>query len=156
MSWPFLLWLISFLVVAALLGIVMYMLICLSDLENDFINPHDSTLRINKFLLPEMVLQGSLTALYLVTGRWFMFLFNVPLLLFHLRLYLRKEYLVDVTEVFNQLPYEKKLRLVKLFFYLAFFVLVIYRLVEAGVTFLLGEHAHVVQAKVLGNVAGSG
>eukprot|EP00271_Cylindrocystis_brebissonii_P021388 TRINITY_DN7579_c0_g2_i2.p1 TRINITY_DN7579_c0_g2~~TRINITY_DN7579_c0_g2_i2.p1 ORF type:complete len:142 (+),score=30.84 TRINITY_DN7579_c0_g2_i2:440-865(+) len=126
MSWPFLLWLISFLVVAALLGIVMYMLICLSDLENDFINPHDSTLRINKFLLPEMVLQGSLTALYLVTGRWFMFLFNVPLLLFHLRLYLRKEYLVDVTEVFNQLPYEKKLRLVKLFFYLAFFVLVIY------------------------------
>lgn len=34
---------------------------------------------------------------------------------------------MDVTEIFNQLSREKKHRLVKLFFYLFFFVFVIYR-----------------------------
>ncbi|KAL0042716.1 hypothetical protein WJX79_008546 [Trebouxia sp. C0005] len=36
---------------AGLLGIVMYSLISLSDLENDFVNPHDSSAALNKWVL---------------------------------------------------------------------------------------------------------
>eukprot|EP00897_Mesotaenium_endlicherianum_P006738 jgi/Mesen1/6092/ME000031S05365 len=146
MTWTFLLWLLSFVFFAALLGIDMYLLICLSDLENDFINPHDATSRINVWVFPEMALHGLLTACYLVTGRWLMWLLNMPLLLWHARLsvageleevtwfwYVRKEYRMDVTEVFSQLAYEKKHRLLKLFIYILLFIIVIYRWIEAAV-----------------------
>ncbi|KAL0049820.1 hypothetical protein WJX82_010520 [Trebouxia sp. C0006] len=46
-----LVWLLAFLMQAGLLGIVMYSLISLSDLENDFVNPHDSSAALNKWVL---------------------------------------------------------------------------------------------------------
>ncbi|KAK6162489.1 hypothetical protein DH2020_002330 [Rehmannia glutinosa] len=81
-------WLISFFIVIALLGIILYQLMCLADLEYDYINPYDSASRINKAVLPEFVAEGVL--------------------------YTRKRHLVDVTEIFNQLPWEKNVRLYKL------------------------------------------
>jgi hypothetical protein len=41
--------------------------------------------------------------------------------------YLKKQYLLDVTEIFNLLDREKKYRLVKLAFYLLLFFIVIYK-----------------------------
>jgi hypothetical protein len=41
--------------------------------------------------------------------------------------YLRRQHLVDVTEIFNQLDYEKTYRLLKLGFYLVLLLVVIYR-----------------------------
>eukprot|EP00850_Spirogloea_muscicola_P005883 SM000027S09664 [mRNA] locus=s27:628536:629875:+ [translate_table: standard] len=194
MTPAFALWLASFLAVAALLGIVMYMsdasaaaitwvqLICLSDLENDFINPHDSASRINLLVAPEAALHAGLSVLHLVTGRWVFALLNAPLVVYHARLWAalinpeagrrarppsrprpgpdgrsfgiggsggrwqRREHLVDVTEIFVQLPAAKKMRLLKLFFYLLLFVISIYKLVESTVYMLMEgdgvEHAH--------------
>eukprot|EP00850_Spirogloea_muscicola_P015876 SM000125S26081 [mRNA] locus=s125:283292:284582:+ [translate_table: standard] len=146
MTPAFALWLASFLAVAALLGIVMYMLICLSDLENDFINPHDSASRINLLVAPEAALHAGLSVLHLVTGRWIFALLNAPLVAYHARLWQRREHLVDVTEIFVQLPAAKKMRLLKLFFYLLLFVISIYKLVESTVYMLMEgdgvEHAH--------------
>ena len=58
-------------------------LICISDLESDFINPHDAARRINGFVHPELGLHGMLSVAFLLTGHWAMFLVNVPLILFH-------------------------------------------------------------------------
>lgn len=109
-------WLISFFLLIALLVIVTYQLMCLADLEFDYINPYDSSSRINRVVFPEFIVQGVLCLFYLVTGHWVMSLFSAPYLYYNVRLYRRREHLVDVTEIFNSLSWEKKQRLIKLFY----------------------------------------
>ncbi|XP_028762738.1 protein cornichon homolog 4-like isoform X1 [Neltuma alba] len=109
-------WLISFFLLIALLVIVTYQLMCLADLEFDYINPYDSSSRINRVVVPEFIMQGVLCLFYLVTGHWVMSLFCAPYLYYNVRSYRRREHLVDVTEIFNSLSWEKKQRLVKLFY----------------------------------------
>ncbi|KAF7828364.1 protein cornichon-like protein 4-like [Senna tora] len=109
-------WLISFFLLIALLVLVTYQLMCLADLEFDYINPYDSSSRINRVVLPEFITQGVLCLFYLVTGHWIMSLFCAPYLYYNVRSYRRREHLVDVTEIFNSLSWEKKQRLVKLFY----------------------------------------
>lgn len=61
-------------------------LMCLADLEFDYINPYDSASRINYVVLPEFVLQGVLSLLFLLSGHWFMFLFSTPVLYYNVKL----------------------------------------------------------------------
>ncbi|KAK8520871.1 hypothetical protein V6N12_004797 [Hibiscus sabdariffa] len=107
-------WLISFFVLISLLVLIVYQLMCLADLEFDYINPYDSSSRINKVVLPEFILQGLLCVFYLLTGHWVMSLLCAPYLYYNVRLYTQKKHLADVTEIFNTLPWEKKQRLFKL------------------------------------------
>uniref|UniRef100_A0A7C8ZWK6 Uncharacterized protein n=1 Tax=Opuntia streptacantha TaxID=393608 RepID=A0A7C8ZWK6_OPUST len=107
-------WLISFFVLIALIVIVVYQLICLADLEFDYINPYDSATRINQVILPEFITQAGLCLFFLVTGHWFMSLLCVPYLYYNVKMYMGNQHLVDVTEIFNQLNWEKKKRLFKL------------------------------------------
>ncbi|CAL0314288.1 unnamed protein product [Lupinus luteus] len=109
-------WLISFFLLIALLVLVTYQLMCLADLEFDYINPYDSSSRINTVVLPEFIIQGVLCFFYLFTGHWIMSLYAAPCLYFNVRLYRQGKHLVDVTEIFNLLSWEKKQRLVKLFY----------------------------------------
>ncbi|XP_004511643.1 protein cornichon homolog 4-like [Cicer arietinum] len=109
-------WLISFFLLIALLVLVTYQLMCLADLEFDYINPYDFSARINSVVVPEFIIQAVLSFFYIVTGHWVMSLLSVPYLYFNIRLYRQKKHLVDVTEIFNQLSWEKKQRLVKLFY----------------------------------------
>ena len=55
MNFTFLVWLLALLLTAALLGITMYTLISLSDLENDFVNPHDSSVSINRWVVRQLL-----------------------------------------------------------------------------------------------------
>ncbi|TYK19469.1 protein cornichon-like protein 4 isoform X1 [Cucumis melo var. makuwa] len=87
---------------------------CLADLEFDYINPYDSASRINKVIMPEFVAMGVLCLFYLLTGHWGMSMLCGPYIYYNVRLYLRRQYLVDVTEIFNMLNWEKKQRLFKL------------------------------------------
>ncbi|KAA8515942.1 hypothetical protein F0562_019121 [Nyssa sinensis] len=119
-------WLLSFFILVGVLGILLYQLMCLADLEFDYINPYDSALRINKVVLPEFVTQGTLCFLHLVTGHWLMFLLCLPYLYYNMRLYTRRRHLVDVTEIFNQLPWEKRLRIYKLVYLIAILCLSIF------------------------------
>ncbi|KAG6431820.1 hypothetical protein SASPL_109905 [Salvia splendens] len=107
-------WLLFFFILIALLVMIVFQLMCLADLEFDYINPYDSASRINKVVLPEFITQGVLCFLFLITGHWFMSLLCVPYLYYNVRLYLQRQHLVDVTEIFNLLNWEKKERLFKL------------------------------------------
>lgn len=109
-------WLSAFFLLIALLILVIYQLMCLADLEFDYINPYDSSSRINAVILPEFVLQGILCLLFLVSGHWMMFIFAAPMLYYNVRLYQRRKHLLDVTEIFSQLNDEKKRRLIKLIY----------------------------------------
>ncbi|KAK9984553.1 hypothetical protein SO802_034078 [Lithocarpus litseifolius] len=119
-------WLVSFFVLIALLVVIVYQLMCLADLEFDYINPYDSSSRINRVILPEFITQGVLCLFYLVTGHWFMSLISVPYLYYNVRQYLQRKHLVDVTEIFNLLHWEKKQRLFKLFYLIFLLFLTIF------------------------------
>ncbi|XP_077235537.1 protein cornichon homolog 4-like [Tasmannia lanceolata] len=110
------LWLFSFLLLIALLGILVFQLMCLADLEFDYINPYDLASRINSVVLPEFISQGVLCLLFLLSGHWVMFLLCVPNLYYNFRQYTRRQHLVDVTEIFNLLSWEKNQRLAKLIY----------------------------------------
>ncbi|XP_043700055.1 protein cornichon homolog 4-like [Telopea speciosissima] len=122
-------WLLSFFLEIALVGIIVYQLMCLADLEFDYINPYDSTRRINSVVFPEFFTQGILSFLFLVTGHWFMFLLCVPYLYYNVRMYMQRQHLVDITEIFNMLNWEKKQRLVKLAYLVIFLFLTIFWLI---------------------------
>ncbi|KAJ7962218.1 Cornichon [Quillaja saponaria] len=96
---------------------------CLVDVEFDYINPYDSASRINKIVLPEFFIQGVLCFILLISGYWFMFLISLPYLCYNVRLYMRKQYLVDVTEIYNQLKQEKMLRFIKISYLIVLFVI---------------------------------
>lgn len=77
--------------------------------------------------LPEFALQGTLTALLLLGRKWFGLLLHAPVAAFHARVFVRNEWRVDVTEIFQQSQREKLRRLVKLGVYFIGFLLVVFR-----------------------------
>ncbi|KAK4794105.1 hypothetical protein SAY86_012099 [Trapa natans] len=111
-------------------------LMCLADLEFDYINPYDSSSRINGVVLPEFIVQGVLCLFYLGTGHWVMCLLSVPYLYYNVNLYLQKQHLVDVTEIYNMLKWEKKQRLFKLGYLIILLLLSIFWMIMAA----LDEH----------------
>ncbi|MCD9638898.1 hypothetical protein HAX54_023070 [Datura stramonium] len=78
-------WLLFFFILISLLVMVVFQLMCLSDLEFDYINPYDSASRINGVVLPEFITQGVLCLLYLITGHWVMSLLCVPYMYYNYR-----------------------------------------------------------------------
>ncbi|XP_010277372.1 PREDICTED: protein cornichon homolog 4 [Nelumbo nucifera] len=126
MDWSLLSWLLSFFLLIALIGFIIYQLICLADLEFDYINPYDSARRINSVVFPEFGTQGALCTLFLISGHWFMFLLCLPYLYYNVRMYSRRQHLVDVTEIFNMLNWEKKQRLAKIVYLIVLVFLTIF------------------------------
>ncbi|KAI8558957.1 hypothetical protein RHMOL_Rhmol04G0136700 [Rhododendron molle] len=127
MAWEAILWAIFFLMNIGLIAFNLYQIVCLSDLEADYMNPFESSSRINAVVVPEFILHGVLCVLLLLTGHWIMFLFTLPIACYNASLFLKRQHLIDVTEVFRFLSAEKKYRIIKLGFYLVLFVLVIIR-----------------------------
>ncbi|THU67414.1 hypothetical protein C4D60_Mb05t24380 [Musa balbisiana] len=87
MAWELFLWLLAFAAAIALIGFSAYQLICLSDLEFDYINPYDLSSRINAVVVPEFMVQGTLCILFLLTWHWFPFLLMAPITYYHTKLY---------------------------------------------------------------------
>ncbi|CAI0388152.1 unnamed protein product [Linum tenue] len=116
--------------------LLLWMLFCVLNLgllaivfhAADQLDPFEATARVNKFVLPEFILQWILCFLFLVTGHWVMVLISLPIACFHLTLYLKRKHLIDVTEVFRSLDREKKQRVIKLGIYLVFLCITIFRL----------------------------
>mmetsp|Transcript_15204 Transcript_15204/g.45851 ORF Transcript_15204/g.45851 Transcript_15204/m.45851 type:complete len:157 (-) Transcript_15204:1873-2343(-) len=153
MAWTLLIYFIAFVIEAALMGIMMYQLIKLSDLENDFINPHDATAALNKVVFPEFGLQALMTLLMLLSGRWFIGSLHVLVLAFNVREVMLQRHHVDVTEVFRDLNRQKTIRNIKLALYVLIFVVVIYKLVETAVETLLTPEGRVHAAHIMKQAA---
>ncbi|CAI5489913.1 unnamed protein product [Closterium sp. Naga37s-1] len=116
-------------------------LVTLSDLQHDYINPHDSAASINRFLLPDMLAHAAVALLLLLFPPsllgLLLFALNVPLLLFHARCLLAGSYTVDVTEVFVQLPELRRLWQKKVALYCILVLPVVYRWVIAATHLLV-------------------
>ncbi|XP_073316890.1 protein cornichon homolog 1-like isoform X2 [Primulina huaijiensis] len=75
----------------------------------------------------------------LCSGHWIMFLLTLTPACYNLKLYLSRQHLIDVTEVFRVLNAEKKVRIVKLGFYVIFFAIVIAGLAFSVIHVVFGE-----------------
>ncbi|KAA8518226.1 hypothetical protein F0562_015700 [Nyssa sinensis] len=139
MAWDAILWVMFFFMTVALITLTLYQIICLADLEADYMNPYESSSRINAVVGPEFILHGVFCALFLVSGHWFMFLLTLPVTCYNTMLFMKRQHLIDVTEVFRFLSAEKKYRIIKLAFYLALFVIVVIRLVLSVMNAIIDE-----------------
>ncbi|GMN43068.1 hypothetical protein TIFTF001_012282 [Ficus carica] len=97
-------------------------LVCLVDLEYDYINPYDSASRINRAVLPEFITQGVLCFFLLITGHWAVLLLSLPYLYYNVTQYMQGKHLVDVTEIYRQLNPEKKKRFFKMAYLVILFI----------------------------------
>ncbi|XP_011033275.1 PREDICTED: protein cornichon homolog 1-like isoform X2 [Populus euphratica] len=127
--WNLIFWIICLLINFGLLAIVFYALLCLTDLEVDQMDPFVATANINRWILLEFALQAALSILLLFTGHWILFLVAVPLTCYHAMLFIRRQHLIDVTEVFRNLNTDKKHRMIKLGVYMIFFTVCVFRFV---------------------------
>ncbi|XP_012073032.1 protein cornichon homolog 1 isoform X2 [Jatropha curcas] len=139
MAWELLFWFLCLCTNFGLLAMLFYELLCLTDLEADQLNPFEATACINKWILPEFILQGVICVLLLLTGHWVIFLMEAPLTCYHVLLFMKREHLIDITEVFRNLNSEKKYRFIKLGIYLFFFALFMFRITLIAFLFIRNE-----------------
>ena len=148
-------WLSLFVFLGAGLGMNMYILVCLTDLQNDFMNPHDTANRINKLVKPEVLFHLVVVVITTAMRRFGLCLMHLPVLLYSLKLYSKKEIYVDVTEIFNVLDREKKIRGWKVVFFSIVFIITTYRLVEEVVHTMMTDSRRKIAAQVLRDAASS-
>ncbi|RAL51810.1 unnamed protein product [Cuscuta campestris] len=132
MAWEPISWLIFLFMDISLLCMNLYQIVCLSDLEADYLNPYESASRINNLVLKEFLLHGVFSISLLVTRHWFLFFLSLLPNYINAKKFLARQHLIDVTEVFRVIDSEKKIRVAKLAFYLIFFIIILIRSSIAG------------------------
>lgn len=65
------------------LAINIYVVVALTDLQHDFMNPHDAARKINRLLTSEIIAHASGCAFGFVSGHWVIAFANVPLVAWH-------------------------------------------------------------------------
>ncbi|XP_021361386.1 protein cornichon homolog 4-like isoform X1 [Mizuhopecten yessoensis] len=124
----------------ALLFLVVYFVITLSDLECDYLNATSCCSKLNKWVLPELIAQSVLAFFLLVTGHWILFLMYTPVTAWMVYKYVTKPSgnigLYDPTEIHNrhQLKTYLKENLIKLGSHLIFFFVFLYWMIISLLT----------------------
>uniref|UniRef100_A0A383VZH0 Uncharacterized protein n=1 Tax=Tetradesmus obliquus TaxID=3088 RepID=A0A383VZH0_TETOB len=155
MSPQLLVWVAAMILQSTLLGRNMYAIVCLTDLENDFINPFDLSSKMNRFVTHELVAHAVMAALLLLSGNWFSGACLAAVLAYMLHLHTHRLLHVDTTDAFRQLPQQKKQRFILLGAHLLLFVLVVYRLIETALLTLLTAEGRAMTKKLLHEAAAS-
>ncbi|XP_064403485.1 protein cornichon homolog 1-like [Halichondria panicea] len=140
----FFIFLLVMILAIVLLFMMVWHLIMLDELKNDYRNPVDFCTNLNRLVLPEYGIHILITVLLLGCGFWFTFIFNIPLLAYHIWRYLRRPSgmsgvgLYDPTEVMNraQLSLYTREGFVKIGFYVVSFLVYLYNMMVALVTAL--------------------
>jgi len=77
--------------------------------------------------IPEYGIQAALVLVMLLSRRWVVLLIHLPVLAYHVRTFALDAYKTDVTEIFRQLPRERRIRIIKLAIYMGGFVFIVYK-----------------------------
>ncbi|KAG4304058.1 hypothetical protein PORY_002581 [Pneumocystis oryctolagi] len=101
-----------------------------SDLECDYINPIDLCNKLNMYILPEAVIHGFVTLLFLLARNWLPFALNFPMLVFNINKIITNQHTLDATEIFRTLNQHKKESFIKLAIYLFFFFFYLYLMIS--------------------------
>ncbi|KAG5636579.1 hypothetical protein H0H81_007587 [Sphagnurus paluster] len=126
-------WLFLFAVfmAGALLFGMIFFIVNFSDLESDYLNPVDLCNKLNKLVVPENAVHGSLAILFLLSGQWVAFALNAPLVAYNVNKIINKQHTYDATEIFRTIDKHKKQCFIKAGFYLFCFFYYLYRMIAA-------------------------
>jgi len=138
MEWETLLWVLSLITIGTLVFLQVFELIPFADLESDYINPIDLCSRLNHFIIPEAAAHAVTTILFLLSGFWFEFLMNVPLVAWHIYCFQMKQLFLDPTTIFSNIDAQKKTSYFKLGLYAFSFFFYLYRLIYTLVRDVVG------------------
>lgn len=70
---------------AATLAMNVYVVVALTDLQHDFMNPHDASRRINRLIWYEIASHSVGAAMMGVSGHFLLAAVNVPLIVWHVK-----------------------------------------------------------------------
>lgn len=129
-----------------LLFMMVWHLILVDELKNDYRNPMDFAKVMNRLVLPEYCLHLALPVVFFLSGCWFSFLLNVPLVAYHVWRYLKRPAMsgpgiYDPTMVMNrdELSRYTKEGFIKCGFYVLTFLFYLYNMLVALITSLIGK-----------------
>ncbi len=115
------------------LFITVYFIVTLSDLECDYINARACCDRLNKFVIPELVIKVIPSVLFLFTGHWVVMLLNAPFIAWYVYKFYKKPLAnvvgyFDPAEIHNrgELKTHMQNSLVRLGEHLVFFFVYLY------------------------------
>lgn len=119
----------------AVLFLLVYFVITLSDLECDYLNAQQCCSKLNVWVLPKLTAHGCVTLLLLLHAHWILTVANLPL-----AVWLSYEYFTvptgntgvfDPTEIHNRGQLKKHMRdcMIYLGYYLIFFFIYLYCLI---------------------------
>ena len=114
------------------LFIAVYFVVTLSDLECDYINARACCDKLNKFVIPEIVVKIIPTILFLFTGHWILLILNLPFDAWYIYKFMKKPAshtgYFDPAEIHNrgELKSHMQNSLVRLGEHLVFFFIYLY------------------------------
>ncbi|XP_066981607.1 protein cornichon homolog 4 [Macrobrachium rosenbergii] len=116
----------------ALLFLLVYYVITLSDLECDYLNAQQCCYRLNIWVIPKLAAHLLLSAVFLLTGHYYLFLASIPLAVYIIREYVKVPKgnfgVYDPTEIhrMGQLKAHMRDAVIGLAYYLVFFFIYLY------------------------------
>eukprot|EP00026_Physarum_polycephalum_P022181 Phypoly_transcript_26018.p1 GENE.Phypoly_transcript_26018~~Phypoly_transcript_26018.p1 ORF type:complete len:139 (+),score=8.74 Phypoly_transcript_26018:80-496(+) len=118
----------SIIIVGALLVVIVYELLMLSDLESDLLNNIDFCRRLNKFLFPEIYVHMAHVLLLLLSWKWLMFLLNLPIAAYNGYKIYKHRVRLDATKIMMKMSGFGNELLVKLAFFMVMFFVYLFLL----------------------------
>ncbi|XP_042216606.1 protein cornichon homolog 4-like [Homarus americanus] len=116
----------------ALLFLLVYYVITLSDLECDYLNAQQCCYRLNVWVIPKIGAHVVLSLVFLLTGHYYLLLASIPLAVFLIREYVKVPTgnfgVYDPTEIhrMGQLKTHMRDAVIGLAYYLVFFFICLY------------------------------
>jgi protein cornichon len=136
MTWAWLPPVVAVLIVGVILLFIVVVLVTLTDLASDHINPIEASRRLNSFVFPEYAAHLVLLIWFLVTGQLFEVALNVPLAGWHAWHAVQQTWRVDPTEIFRVREHMRNVYFAKfVFLFLQIFLCIgrfIYSIVYGG------------------------
>ncbi|KAI8869395.1 ER-derived vesicles protein ERV14 [Ramicandelaber brevisporus] len=136
MPWDAIAFLLGLIMAGGLLFGAVYVVIMLTDLECDYINPIDLCNNLNTLVMPLLGVHLFMTVMFLLTGCWLAFIINAVFLGWQMYKVSLRRHLFDATDIFRQLNARKWDEYFKVgFFLLSFFYYLfamIFSLIEAN------------------------
>uniref|UniRef100_U5EVP4 Putative er-derived vesicles protein erv14 n=1 Tax=Corethrella appendiculata TaxID=1370023 RepID=U5EVP4_9DIPT len=122
---------------AAILFLLVYYVIILSDLECDYLNAQQCCTKLNFWVIPKISAHSFLTFLLLIHGNWFLVLINSPIIIWLIydlyKLPTGNMGIYDPAEIHNRGMVKKHMRdcMIQLVFYLLIFFVYLYCMIIA-------------------------
>lgn len=123
-------WATVFVGTALLLFATVYALVLFSDLSRDHVNPTELCELLNRIVVFEYGGHLLLACLLLLRGYLVASAMHVPLIAFHAKRYSEKRHLLDNTQIFSDMPKERRVGEWKLAFYLLSFFLYLFFFIQ--------------------------